>query len=77
MGYGLTVVPPLVLALLLFVSWYITTTTGRVSSLFLPKPGDVFASLSDGIASGMYLSNTLVTVQESILGFLIALAGEL
>jgi NitT/TauT family transport system permease protein len=73
-GQVLTVVPPLVLALLLFVSWYITTATGRVSSLFLPKPGDVFASLSDGIASGMYLSNTLVTVQESVLGFLIALA---
>jgi NitT/TauT family transport system permease protein len=73
-GQVLTVVPPLVLALLLFVCWYITTATGRVSSLFLPKPGDVFASLSDGIASGMYLSNTLVTVQESVLGFLIALA---
>jgi NitT/TauT family transport system permease protein len=72
-GQVLTVVPPLVLALLLFVSWYITTATGRVSSLFLPKPGDVFASLSDGVASGMYLSNTLVTVQESVLGFLIAL----
>jgi putative riboflavin transport system permease protein len=74
MGQVLTVVPPLVLAVLLFVSWYITTVTGRVSSLFLPKPGDVLASLSDGIASGMYLSNTLVTVQESMLGFLIALA---
>lgn len=74
MGQILTVVPPLVLAVLLFASWYITTATGRISSLFLPKPGDVFASLSDGIASGMYLGNTLVTVQESMLGFLIALA---
>ena len=74
MGRVLTVVPPLVLAVLLFVSWYITTATARVSSLFLPKPGDVFASLFDGIVSGMYLSNTLVTVQESMLGFLVALA---
>lgn len=73
MGRMLTVVPPLVLALVLFVSWSLTTATGRVSSLFLPRPGDVFASLSDGIASGMYLSNTLVTVQESTLGFLCAL----
>jgi NitT/TauT family transport system permease protein len=74
MGWVLTVIPPLVLALVLFMSWYITTATGSISSLFLPKPGDVFASLSDGIASGMYLSNTLVTVQESTLGFLTALA---
>src|SRR5579884_3251982 len=74
MGKILTVVPPLVLAVLLFASWYITTATGRISSLFLPKPGDVFASLSDGIASGMYLGNTLVTVEESMIGFLIALA---
>ena len=74
MGWVLTVIPPLVLALVLFMSWYITTATGSISSLFLPKPADVFASLSDGIASGMYLSNTLVTIQESTLGFLIALA---
>jgi NitT/TauT family transport system permease protein len=74
MGWVLTVIPPLVLALVLFMSWYITTATGSISSLFLPKPGDVYASLSDGIASGMYLSNTLVTVQESTLGFLTALA---
>jgi NitT/TauT family transport system permease protein len=74
MGRVLTVIPPLVLALVLFMSWYITTATGSISSLFLPKPADVFASLSDGLASGMYLSNTLVTVQESTLGFLIALA---
>jgi NitT/TauT family transport system permease protein len=58
----------------LLASWYTGTTYGHVSSLFLPAPGDVFASLANGLASGMYLTSALVTVQESVLGFLLALA---
>ncbi|GAC1393463.1 MAG: ABC transporter permease [Ktedonobacteraceae bacterium] len=72
-GRVLSIAPPLVLALLLLVSWYVSTTTGHVSSLFLPTPGDVLTSLADGLGSGMYLRNALVvTVQESVFGFLLA-----
>jgi len=42
--------------------------------LFLPSLAAMFASLSDGISSGLFLKNSLVTIQESVLGFLLALA---
>ena len=73
----LLVVPPVVLALLLVLGWYVSTTYGHVSSLILPAPADVFASLSDGFSSGWLLSNALVTIQESLLGFLLAVAVAL
>jgi len=77
MGRTLTVSPPLVLALLLLVSWFIGTTYGHVSSLILPAPKDVLASLSNGFSSGLFLKAALVTAQESILGFLLALVVAL
>jgi NitT/TauT family transport system permease protein len=73
----LLVVPPVVLALLLLLGWYVSTTYGHVSSLILPAPADVFASLSDGFSSGWLLSNALITIQESLLGFLLAVAVAL
>ncbi len=68
------IAPPLVLAVIVFISWYTSTVFGHVSSLILPKPGDVLASLVDGFSSGLLLSNALVTIEESVLGFLLALA---
>ncbi len=66
--------PSLVLAGVILLVWYILTTPGHVSNLFLPTPSDVFASLSSGLTSGVLLSNALVTIEESVLGFLLALA---
>jgi putative riboflavin transport system permease protein len=68
----LLVAPPLVLAVILLVSWYVSTATGSVPGFLLPAPRDVFASLADGLRSGLFLSNALVTIQESLLGFLLA-----
>ena len=68
-----TFIPPLVLGVVLLISWYISTTAGHVNGLLLPAPGDVLSSLSDGIKTGIYTSNTLYTVLESVLGFLLAL----
>jgi NitT/TauT family transport system permease protein len=65
------VVPPLVLAVFLLVSWYVSTATGSVPGFILPPPRDVFAALADGLRSGLFLSNALVTIQESLLGFLL------
>ena len=70
----LSVVPALVLAGLILLVWYILTTPGHVSDLFLPTPADVFSSLVAGLSSGVMLSNALVTIEESVLGFLLALA---
>ena len=69
---AMLVVPPVVLALVLLVGWYVSTATGSVPSLILPVPHDVFTALSDGLQSGLFLSNALVTIQESLLGFLLA-----
>ena len=65
------IVPPLVLALVIIVCWFISTATGRVPDFILPAPRDVFATLLDGLQSGLFLSNALVTIQESLLGFLL------
>jgi NitT/TauT family transport system permease protein len=70
------VVPPLLLAVILLVSWYVvswyaSTTSGSIQVLLLPTPSDVFATLADGLRSGLFLSNALVTIQESLLGFLL------
>ena len=65
--------PPLALGVLLLISWYVATVFGHVNGLILPVPGDVFSSLSEGLRSGLFLSNVLVTIQESLYGFLLAL----
>jgi NitT/TauT family transport system permease protein len=71
----LSVLPPILLALVVLMGWYASTTAGHISILFLPKISDVLASLADGLGAGAYLSSALlVTVQESIFGFLLALA---
>lgn len=65
------IVPPLVLALLILVSWFFSTSMGIVPDLLLPPPRDVFSTLFDGLRSGLFLRNALVTIQESLLGFLL------
>ena len=73
MRRALSFAPPLVLALFLFISWYTSTVFGHINSLILPTPGDVLVNLINGLTTGLFLSNAWVTVQESVLGFLLAL----
>ena len=68
------IVPPLVLALVLLLGWFTSTATGRVPDFILPPPGDVFAALVDGFRTGLFVSNAVVTIQESLLGFLLGVA---
>jgi NitT/TauT family transport system permease protein len=68
-----TFLPPFVLGALLLIAWYSATASGRINSLILPVPTDVFSSLVDGMRSGLYLEHTLITIQESLFGFLLAL----
>ncbi|GAC1370555.1 MAG: ABC transporter permease [Ktedonobacteraceae bacterium] len=67
-----TLFPPVLPGALLLLAWYGATAYGHINSLILPSPADVFSSLIDGIRSGLYLEHTLVTVQESLFGFLLA-----
>jgi NitT/TauT family transport system permease protein len=72
--HTLSILPPLFLALLILIGWYVITASNPAASYVLPTPTDVFSSLLDGIQSGIYWSNGLITIQESMLGFLLALA---
>ena len=65
------IVPPLVLALVLLLGWFTSTATGGVPDFVLPPPSDVFATLVDGFRTGLFVSNAAVTIQESLLGFLL------
>jgi NitT/TauT family transport system permease protein len=66
------IVPPVLLALFILLSWYLATTVGHIQSIILPAPADVFSSLIDGLRSGLFLSNALVTIEESLFGFALA-----
>ena len=68
----LLITPPIILAVFLLASWYVSTARGSVPNYILPTPGDVLSTLFDGLKSGLFLSNTLVTMQESLLGFCLA-----
>lgn len=74
MGRLFAIVPPLMLAVLLLLSWYLSTMPGGIPNIIIPAPADVFTSLLNGLSTGIYWSNTLVTLQESVLGFLLAMA---
>ncbi len=69
----LTLMPPVALGVFLLVSWYMGTTYGLINGLILPTPADFFASLVNGLTSGLLLNSAMVTAQESLLGFLMAL----
>lgn len=70
----LPLLPSIVVAVILLLGWYLGTAYGHVPSLILPAPADVFASLGSGLSNGLFQSNALVTIQESLFGFLLAVA---
>lgn len=69
----LSVLPSVMLGLILLVSWYAGTASGAVPVYQLPTVASVGSALWNGLSSGLFLSNTWVTLQESLGGFLIAL----
>jgi NitT/TauT family transport system permease protein len=71
MQRALLIAPPILLALFLLAGWFVAYR--HVNSLYLPAPGAVFSTLTAGMASGLFLSNALVTIEESLLGFALAL----
>src|SRR5436305_5791206 len=72
-----SLLPPLIVALVLLISWYVSITIGHISDLLLPTPVEVLRSLTSNISAGVYWNNTLVTVQESVFGFVLALVISL
>jgi NitT/TauT family transport system permease protein len=68
----LSLLLPLGLGCALFVIWYASAAAGKINSLILPAPADVFVSLVDGLRSGLYWTHVWITIQESLSGFLLA-----
>ncbi|WP_376795677.1 ABC transporter permease [Thermogemmatispora sp.] len=69
-----TLVPPLLVAVMLLGLWYLGTSYGHINPLFLPAPADVWQRLLDGLSTGLFQVNALATIEESLLGFLLAVA---
>lgn len=63
--------PPILLLLLFFVIWEILVRTLGVPSYILPPPSEIFSVLFKD--SSLFFSNGLVTLEEIVLGTLIAL----
>lgn len=73
MHHVFTLLPPVLPGVLLLGVWYLVATSGQFSRLIVPAPGDVWASLVDGLQSGLYGKHIWLTVQGSLSGFLLAL----
>ena len=43
------------------LAWHLATTTGAVSPIFLPSPGQILAQAQDLIASGELLKSVLIS----------------
>ena len=76
-NYAFSYLPPLVLGLIILLAWYLASASGSINAFILPGPKDVFASLIDGFSSGLYWIHIGITVQESFLGFCLAVVVAL
>jgi len=59
-------------ALILFGGWEYYCRAFNVSELIIPTPSAIVLALVDGFASGYFLVHLAATVEEIVLGFLIA-----
>src|SRR5690606_14144579 len=68
-------------AVLIFVAfvatWQIVATSGMVSKLLLAPPADVLAALGRMVSEGTLWPHLWATVQETVLGFLLAVVAAL
>jgi NitT/TauT family transport system permease protein len=77
LNHAFSFLPPLVLGLILLSVWYVATASGNIPAFTLPGPKDVFASLGNGFSTGLYWVHIGITIQESLLGFLLAVVVAL
>jgi taurine transport system permease protein len=54
------------------LAWQLATTTGVISPLFLPSPGQIVAQAQDLIASGDLWSSVLISSERVFAGFALA-----
>jgi NitT/TauT family transport system permease protein len=70
---------PIALAVAIFValmgSWFYLSETETVSNLLLPKPVEVWESLSNLVSTGLLWTHLWATAQATLLGFVIAVVA--
>ena len=54
------------------LGWHFVTTTGAVSPLFLPSPGQIVAQAQELIATGDLWKSVLVSSERVFAGFVLA-----
>lgn len=59
------------IAVTLIIAAEIAARNNWVTPLVLPAPSQIWAALTDGFASGIYLDNTLSTLWSVVVGFLL------
>ncbi len=69
----LATVSPILFSIILLTLWVLITLPGGISKVMLPAPLDVWSSLVMGLQSGLFAGSALTTIQESVVGFLLAL----
>ncbi len=52
-----------------FVAWHVLTLSGRISSLFLPSPGAVYAALTQIVASGAVVQAIGTTLRTVLIAY--------
>jgi NitT/TauT family transport system permease protein len=60
------------LLVVLLVAWEYAIPVFKISPFILPPPSQIWASLVDGIGSGLYLRHLAVTMAQAVCGFLVA-----
>lgn len=68
----LVILPPVLLGLVVFAIWYLSTVGGLIPAYQLPTPAEVWAAFWDGLVTGLFWNMAWVTIQESLAGFALA-----
>lgn len=71
-GWAAMILPPLIFSVLFLAGWQAYVTIFDISDAALPSPVEVWQAIGD--ERQLLIDNTWVTVQEIVLGFLLALA---
>jgi NitT/TauT family transport system permease protein len=66
--------PALALGLILLGIWQLVTASGSISAYLLPQPADVARSFWFSLTDGLFVTYGLVTLQESLFGFVLGVA---
>lgn len=67
----------LALAVIALVLWEVLGRAGVIDEFFFPLPSDIFATMATWITSGYIFPHLWVTVQESLLAFVVGVAAGL